>query len=120
MLRTMLKSKIHRCKVTEACLEYAGSISVDPTLLEAADILEFEQVDVYNINNGERFDTYAIEGAPGSGVIGLNGAAARKGHIGDLIIIVTYSNYDDSELEGFAPVILLCDEKNTIQEQLNI
>ncbi len=120
MQRKMLKSKIHRATITEADLNYNGSMTIDRDLMDAANIVPYEQVKIYNINNGERFDTYAIEGAPGSGVIGLNGAAARKGHIGDLIIIVTYSNYDDSELEGFAPVILLCDENNTIQEQLNI
>ena len=120
MQRTMLKSKIHRVTITEADLNYNGSMTIDRDLMDAAGIVPFEQIKIYNINNGERFDTYAIEGAAGSGVIGLNGAAARKGQIGDLIIIVTYAQYDDSELEGFAPVILLCDEKNRIQEKLNV
>jgi aspartate 1-decarboxylase len=114
----MLKSKIHRATITEADLNYDGSLTIDQDLLEAAGILPFEQVKVYNINNGERFDTYAIRGEPGSGVIGLNGAAARRGHVGDLIIIVTYAQYDDSELDNFAPTILLCDEQNRIRERI--
>jgi aspartate 1-decarboxylase len=120
MQRKMLKSKIHRVTITEADLNYNGSMTIDQDLMDAAGIVPFEQVKVYNINNGERFDTYAIAGAAGSGVIGLNGAAARKGHIGDLVIIVTYAHYDDSELEEFAPVILLCDENNRIKENLNV
>lgn len=120
MQRVMLKSKIHRVTITEADLNYNGSMTIDRDLMDAAGIVPFEQVKIYNINNGERFDTYAIEGAAGSGVIGLNGAAARKGHIGDLIIIVTYANYDDNELEGFSPVILLCDETNKVIEKLNV
>ena len=120
MQRKMLKSKIHRVTITEADLNYNGSMTIDRDLMDAAGIVPFEQVKIYNINNGERFDTYAIAGAAGSGVIGLNGAAARKGQIGDLVIIVTYAHYDDSELEGFVPVILLCDENNKIKENLNV
>ncbi len=120
MQRIMLKSKIHRATITEADLNYDGSLTIDQKLMKEAGIVPFEQVKVYNINNGERFDTYAIEGAAGSGVIGLNGAAARKGHIGDLIIIVTYASYDASDLEGFAPAIVLCDEKNGIKKKINI
>ena len=120
MQRIMLKSKIHRATITEADLTYDGSLTIDRDLMDAAGIIPFEQVKVYNINNGERFETYAIEGGAGSGVIGLNGAAARKGHVGDLIIIVTYAQYEDSELDGFAPAILLCDENNRIREKLNI
>jgi aspartate 1-decarboxylase len=120
MQRKMLKSKIHRVTITEADLNYNGSMTIDRDLMGAAGIVPFEQVKIYNISNGERFDTYAIEGAAGSGVIGLNGAAARRGQVGDLIIIVTYALYEDSELEGFAPVILLCDENNKIQQQLNV
>ena len=116
----MLKSKIHRATITEADLNYDGSLTIDQDLMAAAGILPFEQVKVYNINNGERFDTYAIQGERGSGVIGLNGAAARRGHVGDLIIIVTYAQYDDSELADFAPTILLCDEQNRIREQISI
>jgi len=120
MQRIMLKSKIHRATITEADLNYDGSLTIDRVLMDAAGIIPFERVKVYNINNGERFDTYAIEGPAGSGIIGLNGAAARKGHIGDLIIIVTYAGYDDAELKDFSPAIILCDENNTIREKLTI
>ena len=119
MQRTMLKSKIHRATITEADLNYDGSIAIDENLLEAADIRPFERVKIYNINNGERFDTYAIKGKRGSGIIGLNGAAARKGHTGDLIIIVTYAEYDESELTDFTPTIILCDEKNGIRKLID-
>ncbi|MCI5224265.1 MAG: aspartate 1-decarboxylase [Candidatus Electrothrix sp. AR4] len=120
MQRTMLKAKIHRATITEADLNYDGSLTIDQDLLEASGILPFEKVKVYNINNGERFDTYAIKGEAGSGVIGLNGAAARKGHVGDLIIIVTYAQYDNDELDDFSPTILLCDEANRIRERIGI
>ncbi len=116
----MLKSKIHRATITEADLNYDGSLTIDRDLLEAANILPFERVKVYNINNGERFDTYAIAGKAGSGVIGLNGAAARKGHIGDLVIIVTYATFDKQEIEDFSPAIILCDGQNRIREKLTI
>ena len=119
MQRTMLNAKIHRATITEADLNYDGSLTIDQDLLDAAGIIPFERVKVYNINNGERFDTYAIKGERGSGVIGLNGAAARRGHVGDLIIIVTYAQYDESELEGFAPKIILCDEKNGIRKLID-
>lgn len=119
MQRTMLKSKIHRATITEADLNYDGSLTIDQDLLDAAGIIPFERVKVYNINNGERFDTYAIKGEQGSGVIGLNGAAARKGHVGDLIIIVTYAQYEESELKNFAPKIVLCDEKNGIRKLID-
>jgi len=120
MQRTMLKSKIHRVTITQADLNYDGSMTIDEDLMNAAGIVQFEQVNVYNINNGERFETYAIRGEAGSGVIGLNGAAARKGHVGDLVIIVTYAQYDESELAGFEPTILLCDERNRIRQRLDI
>jgi aspartate 1-decarboxylase len=116
----MLKSKIHRVTVTQADLNYEGSLTIDEELMNAAGIIQFEHVNIYNINNGERFATYAIRGEAGSGVIGLNGAAARKGHVGDLIIIVTYAQYDESELAGFEPIILLCDENNRISKRLDI
>lgn len=119
MLRSVLKSKIHRATITEADLNYEGSLTIDRRLLEAADIIPFERIMVYNINNGERFDTYAIEGEAGSGVIGLNGAAARKGHVGDLIIIATYVHLDESELSEFKPSILLLDENNKVKKQLD-
>ena len=118
MKRIMLKSKIHRATVTESDLNYDGSLTIDQDLLRASGIIPFEQIKVYNINNGERFDTYAIEGAPGSGIIGLNGAAARKGHVGDLIIIASYALFEESELPDFSPTIVLCDEKNRVKAAL--
>lgn len=118
MLRVFLKAKIHRATVTAADLNYEGSLTIDRDLMDAAGIAEFEQVKVYNINNGERFETYAIEGRRGSGVIGLNGAAARKGLIGDLIIIATYGLVADSEAAGHSPAILLLDAQNNVKEHL--
>lgn len=115
----MLRGKIHRATITEADLNYEGSLTIDSELMRAAGIVPFEQVKVYNINNGERFDTYAITGAPGSGVIGLNGAAARKGHVGDLIIIATYGLFADEELENYHPAILLLDESNSVKKKLD-
>lgn len=110
--RTMMKSKIHRATVTDANLNYVGSITIDTDLLDAADIRPYEQVAVVNINNGERFETYAIEGAPGSGDMCLNGAAARLAQPGDLIIVITYAQYDESELDGFEPTVVHVDESN--------
>ena len=118
MNRQMLKTKLHRATITEANLDYEGSLTIDKNLLEAVGIAPFERVKVYNINNGERFDTYAIEGKRGSGVIGLNGAAARKGMVGDLIIIVTFGFYSEEELEKYYPNIALLDEKNEIKKML--
>ena len=118
MLRQMLRAKLHKATITEADLNYEGSLTIDRELLDAVGIIPFERVKVYNINNGERFDTYAIEGEPGSGVIGLNGAAARKGMIGDLIIIVTFGFYHDDTLDGFHPNIALLDENNKIKKML--
>ena len=114
----MLRAKLHRATITEADLNYEGSISIDKELLDAVGILPFERVKVYNINNGERFDTYAIEGKAGSGIIGLNGAAARKGMVSDLIIIVTFGFYSNDELEKYHPNIALLDENNSIKEML--
>ena len=112
MRRYMLKSKIHRATVTEADLNYQGSLTIDQNLLKQANILPYEMVKVYNINNGERFETYAIEGEPGSGRICLNGAAARKGHRGDLIIITTFVELDEQEVAGHKPIIVHVDERN--------
>jgi len=95
MQRFMLKSKLHRVTITDANLDYEGSITIDESLMKAADILPYEKVNIYNVSNGERFSTYAIEGEKDSGVIGLNGAAARKGSKGDIIIIVTYVSMDN-------------------------
>ncbi len=118
MLRQMLRAKLHRAKITEADLNYEGSLTIDTDLLDAVGIIPFERVKVYNISNGERFDTYAIAGERGSGVIGLNGAAARKGMVDDLIIIVTFGFYPDEDLAGFHPKIALLDEQNRIKEML--
>ncbi len=112
MVRTMLKSKIHRATVTDANLEYEGSLTIDEELMKLADILPFEQIKVYNISNGARFDTYAIPGKRGSGDICLNGAAARMGAKGDLIIIVTYAQYSESELVNYQPKIVLLEKGN--------
>ncbi len=116
MLRTMFKSKIHRATVTEANLNYVGSITIDRDLLEAADILEYEQVQVVNINNGARFETYTIAGPAGSGVICLNGAAARLAQPGDLVIIISYAQMDEAELASFQPKVVLVDAQNRIVE----
>ncbi len=114
MLRTILKSKIHRAVVTQTELQYEGSLTLDSTLMEAADLLPHERVMVYNINNGERFDTYIIEGEPGTGIVCINGAAARKACVGDLIIIASYGMYDEAEIERLVTNIVLLDEKNRI------
>ncbi len=102
----MLKSKIHRATVTDCDLHYVGSVTVDRELLDAADILEHEQVHVVDIDNGARFETYTMAGPPGSGVICLNGAAARLVHRGDRVIIISYANYEREELEGYAPRVV--------------
>ena len=112
MLRVMLKSKIHRATITEADLSYEGSLTIDANLMQAADILPYEMVHIFNISNGERFQTYAIDGEAGSGVMCLNGAAARKGTPGDLIIIATFATYDDAVLQEHHPKIILVDSQN--------
>ena len=119
MLRFMLKTKIHRATVRESDVDYEGSLTVDRDLMDVAGIVPFEQVKVYNINNGERFETYVIEGDAGTGIIGLNGAAARKGLVGDLIIIATYTAVTEEGLEGYSPTILLLDEDNKIKQHLD-
>lgn len=110
MRRTLLKSKIHRATVTDANLAYEGSISIDPVLYKAADMVPFERVEVYNLNNGERFATYVIEG--GVGEICLNGAAARLAQPGDLVIIASYAEYDEAEVAGHAPKLIYVDAEN--------
>jgi len=110
----MCKSKIHRAKVTEANLYYQGSLTIDSNLLEAADILPYERVQVVNVNNGERFETYAIPGKRGTGIICLNGAAARLGHVNDEIIIITYGTYSPEELKTYKPTVILLDKDNKI------
>ena len=118
MQRHMMKSKIHRATVTEADLEYEGSLTVDQELLDAARMLPYEMVKVFNCNSGDRFETYVIPGPAGSGVICLNGAAARKGQKGDLLIIVTTAWLDEAELEDYQPVVVLVDEENRIKARL--
>jgi aspartate 1-decarboxylase len=115
MQRYMLKSKIHRATLTEAHLDYEGSITIDEALMEAADLIPYEKVNIYNVSNGERFSTYVIKGARGSGVIGLNGAAARKGSKGDLVIIASYVNVDDSEARHWTASCVFVDENNSIR-----
>ena len=114
MYRTMCKSKIHRATVTGADLNYVGSITIDPELMEAADLLEFEQVSVVNVNNGARFETYVIPGVPGDGEICLNGAAARLVHPGDRVIVISYAQYDEAEMESYRPRFIFVDEQNRI------
>lgn len=106
MQRTMLKSKIHRATVTDCDLHYVGSITVDPELLEAADILEYEQVAIVDVNNGARFETYTIPGERGSGDMKVNGAAARLVHRGDTIIVISYGQYDRTDMEHFEPRVV--------------
>jgi len=111
-----LKSKIHRASVTGAYLDYEGSIAVDPQLCAAADLHEFEKVDIYNVNNGARFSTYIIFGKPGE--ISLNGAAARMVQIGDLVILASYAEYDEEEVKAHKPQIILVDEKNNLTQKI--
>ncbi|HIJ90041.1 MAG TPA: aspartate 1-decarboxylase [Deltaproteobacteria bacterium] len=120
MLQYMLKSKIHRATVIEADLNYEGSLSVDKDLMDAVGLYPFERVNIYNINNGERFDTYVIEGKAGTGMIGLNGAAARRGLPGDLIIIVSYALYAPEELAGYKPRIVVLDKGNMIKKVMHV
>lgn len=110
----VLKSKIHRATITEANLNYIGSIAIDMDLMEASNLIENERVHIYNINNGERLDTYIIAGERGSGIISLNGAAARKAHEGDLVIIVSYASMDFEEAKQFKPAIVFPDQNNKL------
>lgn len=112
MVLTLMKAKIHRAVVTEANIAYEGSITLDVDLMEEAGILPHEQVHVYDIDNGQRFITYAIEGPRGSGVVCVNGAAARLVTAGDLVIVVAYAQMDESEARGFRPKVLLVDDGN--------
>ena len=115
MRLTGFKSKIHRATVTEADLNYEGSITIDSDLMDAADILPHEQVQILNVNNGERFDTYALRGPRGSGVICLNGPAARLAHVGDTVIILTYAVMEREELLRHVPTVVFVDERNRIK-----
>lgn len=114
MRLTVFKSKLHRVRVTEADLNYEGSVTIDADLMDAAQILPWEQVNVLNVNNGERFDTYAIRGPRGSGVVCLNGPAARLAHVGDLVIILTYAQMEREELLRHTPIVVHVDENNKI------
>jgi aspartate 1-decarboxylase len=116
MNRLMLRAKLHRAIVTEADLHYEGSCGIDAALLEAADMREFEKIELYNVNNGERFSTYIIPAPPGSGVISLNGAAARKAHVGDLLIICTYAPMSEDEARSHRPRVVLLGEGNRISQ----
>jgi aspartate 1-decarboxylase len=116
MLRTVLKSKIHRARITEADLYYEGSITIDEKLMQAADIIEGEKVEVFNLNNGHRLETYAIKGKAGSGVICLNGPSARGACVGDEIIVVAYVFVDDKEAKIIKPKLVKVDERNCIKD----
>ncbi|MFD2371731.1 aspartate 1-decarboxylase [Brevibacillus sp. GCM10020057] len=118
MLRTMMKAKIHRARVTEANLNYVGSITIDKNILDAVDIWPNEKVQIVNNNNGARLETYVIEGEPGSGVICLNGAAARLVQEGDVVIIIAYAMMTDEEARTYKPRVAIMDENNRIKEML--
>lgn len=117
MRRFMCKSKIHRATITGADLNYEGSLTLDRDLMDAADLLPYEQVQVVNINTGTRLETYVIEGERGSGTIQLNGAAARLGAVGDPVIVMSYAAYEEAELASFVPRIVFVDERNRIVER---
>lgn len=113
----MLKSKLHRVRVTHSELDYEGSCAIDEELLDAADIREYQQIEIYNVNNGERFTTYAIRAQRNSGIISVNGAAARKASPGDILIIATYAIYNELELEKYRPELVYVDSMNRIKDK---
>jgi len=115
--RTMLKSKLHRAVVTDADLHYEGSITIDEDLMDAADLYSYEKVDIYNVSNGERFSTYTIRGARGSGVMCLNGAAARKASRNDIIIIASYVQVDEGLAKDWKPTCVFVDDKNRVKKK---
>ena len=117
MLRTLLKSKIHRVTVTDCELHYEGSCAIDEDLLDAANLLENEQVHIWNINNGERFVTYAIRGERGTGIISVNGSAARRAAVGDLIIIAAFAQVPEAQVVGFLPKLVFVDADNRIKQE---
>jgi aspartate 1-decarboxylase len=119
MQLTLLKAKLHRACVTHAELDYEGSCAIDSKLLDASGILEFEQIQIYNVTNGERFTTYAIKAEPGSGIISVNGAAAHKASVGDRVIICVYSQMDAAAARVFKPRLIYCDELNRIVRTAN-
>jgi len=114
MQRVMLKSKLHRVRVTHSELHYEGSCAIDETLLDAADIREYQQIEIYNVSNGERFTTYAIRAQRDSGIISVNGAAAHKADPGDIVIIATYAVYNEIELQKFVPQLVYVDDGNRV------
>ena len=116
MQRTMLKSKLHRARVTHSELHYEGSCAIDENLLDAADIREYEQIQIYNVSNGARLTTYAIRAARGSGIVSVNGAAAQHAKPGDIVIIATYAVYHEIELERYLPELVYVDDTNHILE----
>jgi aspartate 1-decarboxylase len=117
--RTLMKSKLHRATVTMADLDYVGSVTIDRDLMDAADLLPFERVQVLDVTNGARLETYVLEGERGSGTIGINGAAAHLIHPGDLVLIVSYADLDDDEAHGWTPTVLLLDGDNRIERVLD-
>ncbi|MCR4305239.1 MAG: aspartate 1-decarboxylase [Gallionella sp.] len=117
MQRIMLKAKLHRVRVTHSELHYEGSCAIDDDLLDAADIREYQQIDIYNVNNGERFSTYAMRAQRGSGVISVNGAAAHKANPGDILIIASYAMYTELELQKYHPQLVYVDERNRVVAQ---
>jgi aspartate 1-decarboxylase len=119
MRRTLLRAKLHRVSVTHAELDYEGSVAIDARLLEAADIREYERVEIYNIANGNRFATYAIRAEEGSGIISINGAAAHKAAPGDLVIIAAYAEFEEKELAGHRPKLIYVDAANRITHTRN-
>jgi aspartate 1-decarboxylase len=119
MRKTMLNAKLHRVRVTHSELDYEGSVAVDSALLDAAQIHEYEQVEVYNVTNGERFSTYAIRAEKNSGIISVNGAAAHRADPGDIIIICAYVSLDESELKHFKPRLVYVDDANRISHMRN-
>ena len=119
MQRSMLKSKIHRATATHAELHYEGSCAIDEDLLDAANIREFEAIDIWNINNGARFSTYALKAARGSGIISVNGSAARNAQVGDLLIIATFAQYDEAEIADHQPSLVYVDSANRMVRSSN-
>jgi len=117
MRRELCKSKVHGATVTEANLHYEGSLTLDTDLIDAADLVPYEKIQVVNINNGSRLETYVLPGEPGSGAVHLNGAAARLGQVGDRVILISYAQYDASEIEGHEPRVVFVDEQNRIMKR---
>jgi aspartate 1-decarboxylase len=117
MRRELCKSKIHRATVTAANLDYEGSLTLDMNLVDAADLVPYERIQVVNINNGSRLETYVLPGERGSGNLHLNGAAARLGEVGDKVILISYAHYDESEIEGHEPRVVFVDEENRVLQR---